>query len=630
MKEVVSRKGVACVPFYRDLYINLVRDIADRFGAPQKESRRDIEEILHRVQREGLSFLTKTLPRLGKELDRALAQGIPFAPLGLDKRRRSTIPKFFGWLFERVFDSSGLEKPDSEPLAVKALRELVYVVYKLEIPFTEVQANNVCQDFVVTDAALPTEIQLDDVLRHARNYVTNVFGSFDPYDIHPRHGPGAVSTGEKNHEKHVFRRLFTGIEQQYPFTEYFVWSLSHVVDRPDYLSGLKIEDTGTAKVVLVPKDSRGPRLISCEPLEYQWIQQGLGNAMRHHLERNRYTSRRVNFASQEVNRNLARLGSLTRKWVTLDMKEASDRVSLALVELLFADCPRLLACMKAARTPRTRLPNGDIVHMKKFAPMGSNLCFPVEAFVFHALAVGCLVNETYHKVRQCKPAYQWASYQSLLRRAARRVYVYGDDIICRDTDYRLLQEYFPKVGLKFNLDKCCTQGSFRESCGLDAYKGVDVTPLRLKCVINRRPKQAASSYCSLVAFSNAAAERGNRRVAELVAQRVEQDLGPLPVFPDRGLVPNRETKQHYGVLAWTHLCSRAKPLLRVEKIRWNSDLQRREVRVFQAVPLKISVWADDWCMVLRRWKSASEHDEPGTFALTRRVSLKRVWTPLPL
>lgn len=624
-----AKNSETCVEFYLDLYINLVRDIADRFSAPHKESRRDIEEIRHRVHREGLSFLTKALPRLGKALDRALSQGIPFAPPGFSKRPGCTIPKFLGWLFELVFDSSGREKPDSEPKAVKALRELVYLLYKLEIPFTEEQADTVCKQFSLTDAELPPIVE-DEVIRHARNFITNIFGSFDPTDISPRHGPGAVATGEKNHEKHVFKRLYAAIEQQYPFTEYFVWSLSHVFDRPDYLASLKPEDTGTAKVVLVPKDSRGPRLISCEPLEYQWIQQGLGNAIRQTIEKSPWTQGRVNFTSQEINRRLALEGSLTQKWVTLDMKEASDRVSLDLVRTLFAHVPRLLDCMIAARTPRTRLPNGDIVHMKKFAPMGSNLCFPVEAIVFHALAVGCLVNAEFHNISRVKSGYAWLAYRSLMKRMARRVYVYGDDIICRDTDNATLQQYFPKVGLMFNSDKCCTHGSFRESCGMDAYKGVDVTPLRVKRVICRRPQQDAKTYCSYVAFSNAMWERGHRRVAALVAQRIERDLGPLPEFPVRNLVLNRESSQHYGVLAWARPGSRANARIPGVRLRWNTKLHRLEVRVFKAGTSKIEVFSDDWCMILRRWKAFSEHDEPGTFALTRSVSLKRVWTPAPL
>lgn len=627
MKELEPLARQTCVEFYLDLYIGMVRDIADCLVAPHKESRRDIEEIRHRVSREGLGFLTKALPRLGKEIDRSLSQGIPFAPLGFDKKRSSTIPKLFGWLFERVFDSSGIEKPDSEPQAVKALRQLVYVLYKLEIPYTKEQADKVCKSFVETDASLPS-VKMDSVLHHARNFVTNVLGGFDPSAIHPKHGPGAVATGERNHEKHRFSRLYSGIEAEYPFTEYFVWSLSHVADNPDYVEGLESIETGTAKVVLVPKDSRGPRLISCEPLEYQWIQQGLGNAIRHHLENSHWTRGHVNFTDQEVNRRLAKRGSIDKRWVTLDMKEASDRVSLELVELLFGDCPRLLSCLKAARTSATKLPSGDIVALKKFAPMGSNLCFPIEALVFYALAVGCLVNKEIHRLDSVKPSRRWMAYRSLMKRSARRLFVYGDDIISRNEDYHLLLQYFPTVGLMFNVDKCCTHGSFRESCGFDAYKGVDVTPLRLKRVMSRRPKQDAVTYYSYVAFSNAAHERGWSRTAEFVAQRVERDLGTLPVLPVLPFVPNREFRQNYGVLAWSRFGSHVKSQPSGVKTRWNTDLHRFEVRALQAVPRKISVRSDDWCMVLRRVTSPSEHDEPGTFALTRRVTLKRVWTPV--
>jgi hypothetical protein len=627
MKRDPRPKGLICVEFYLDLYCRLVGDIANSFGAQhKKESELDIVVIRRRVHQEGLSFLTKALPKLGKAIDRSLGQGSLFAPQGFRKKPSSTIPKLFGWLFEQVFDSSGKELPDAAPQAVKALRQLVYVLYKLEIPFTQEQADNVCELFRRTDAELP-EVIPDEVIRHARNFVTNVLGSFDPYDISPRHGPGAVATGEKNHEKHRFSRLYESIEVVYPFSEYFVYGLSHLVDDPSYIKGLRTLQTGTAKVVLVPKDSRGPRLISCEPLEYQWVQQGLGNAIRATLESSTWTRGHVNFRDQETNRRLARAGSLTGKWVTLDMKEASDRVSVQLVKQLFADCPVLLDCLLATRTPETKLPNGDIVWMKKFAPMGSNLCFPIESLVFFALAVGCLVAKDMHHIARVKPDNRvWQAYASLMKRHASRVFVYGDDLIVRAHDYELLLQYFPKVGLMFNEDKCCTHGSFRESCGFDAYKGVDVTPLRLKRVWDRRPKRNAVVLASYVAFSNAAYERGYHQVSELVAQTVESKLGPIPVLPELDLIPNREYRQHYGVLAWIRPGSHVTRQPRGVQTRWNSSLQRYEVRSVQVVPRKISLSTSCWCMVLRRLTSPSEHDEPGTFALTHRVTLRCVWT----
>jgi hypothetical protein len=614
--------------FMTDLHERLIIDVAAQYGsAVKQESLRDIAVMRRRVASEGLSFLTKALPKLAKELDRALSQGVQFAPLGFKKKPNSTLPKFLGYMFELVFDPSGYELANSCPRAVRDLRQVLYLMYKLAVPHTQDQEEETLLGFAEVDAGLPTSIAEDDVIRHARNFITNVFGSFDPYDIVPKHGPGAVATGEKNHEKHRFSRLYKSIERVYPFTEYFIYNLTHHVDDPTYLRKLEVLEDGTAKVVLVPKDSRGPRIISCEPLEYQWMQGGLGSKISSHLEKCRWTKGHVNFTDQTINQRFALRGSKGPKWVTLDMKEASDRVSVALVSVLFRDCPALLDCLLALRTPRTRLPNGDVVTMKKFAPMGSSLCFPIESIVFMALGVGVILHERSKNANQGKPENAWMLYQHRMQSAARRLFVYGDDIIARSEDYAALLQYFPNVGLKFNADKCCTKGSFRESCGVDAYKGVDVTPLRIKRMWIPGRRQANETYLSFVSFSNEAHYRCLHQVASLVSDAVEEDLGILPTLwkePETASLDHTRS----SLLCWVRPDSEA---CVNDKIRWkfrfNRDLQRLEVNVHQAVARRVFARADDWSMVLRRHTTPTKLRDPLVFTLTRSVTLKRVWLP---
>jgi len=618
--------------FYTRLHERLIADVADSYASPaiKQESTRDIAVMRRRVRSEGLSFLTKALPKLAKELDRALSQGTKFAPRGFVTKPRSTNPKFLGWLFDLVFSDSGEELSSASPRAIRDLRQCLYFLYKLAVPYNEDQEQAMLLGFREVDSGLPDSIPSDDVICHARNFITNVFGLFCPYDIIPKHGPGSVATGEKNHEKHRFSRLYSSIEMEYPFSEYFHFSLGHLCDNPEHMGSLSSQTEGTAKVVLVPKDSRGPRIISAEPLEYQWIQGGLGGKISSHLEKHRLTAGHVNFTDQSINQRLAILGSTSKKWVTLDMKDASDRVPLALVKELFRDCPSLLRCLIAARTPNTRLPNGDVVAMKKFAPMGSNLCFPIESVVFFALGVGLYLRTRLARKPYVAIQHQHRYYSKLMWQATRRLFVYGDDIISLREDYPELLQYFPKVGLMFNTDKCCTQGSFRESCGVDAYKGVDVTPLRLKRLWMTGRNKAPATLCSYVAFSNAAYARGYLRVASDTSDAVSSVLGPLPVLPERALDLKSRTGCEYGVLAFVRHYSHANIDTTRWQVRFNPDLQRRECRMFQAVPRKVTVGSDDWRMVLRRFTSPSERDDPGVFALTRRITLKRVWHALPI
>ena len=589
--------------FYLSLYCDLYADIAERFGLAAKESRLEIGKIQRRVASEGLQFLTVTLPRLGKAIDTALSKGTLLTVEGFKKKPNTTTPKLFGWLISRIFTDSGAEKPEADPEALRGLRQLVYFLYKLEIPYNDSKTQKVLDSFVHTDSELlQLRIPESRITEVAKQFTASVFGTMDPHEIVPRHGPGAVATGERTCEKHRFSRIYAAIERVYPFTEYFTYGLSQVCDEYHEYDRLELLETGTAKVVLVPKDSRGPRVISCEPLEYQWIQQGLGRAIVARLEAHRLTRGFVNFTNQEINRELALEGSTSQEWVTLDMKDASDRVSNELVKSLFAYCPQLLEALQATRTTDTLLPDGREVHLNKFAPMGSCLCFPVEAFVFYALAVSTLVHCGHYS----------------LRKARKRVYVYGDDLIVRREDYAFLLQHLPLYGLMFNEVKCCTTGFFRESCGCDAYKGVDVTPIKLRSVWGHRRRIDIGVASSYVALSNAAFKRGYSRLAERVELLMVKTMGPLPVF----------SHEDNGGLGFVRpdACTHIQPY--PVKTRFNKALHRREVRVWQSVPSYEYADADDWSTVLRRITTPSEYTRPGTYAIPRRSRPKRGWAHL--
>jgi len=590
--------------FYLDLYCDLYTDIAERFGLAAKESRLEILKTRNRVGSEGLQFLTVTLPRLGKAVDTALSTNSPLLCLGFQKKPGTSIPKYLGWLISGVFDDSGFEKPEAKPEMLGALRQLVYFLYKLETVYDDEKTQRVVESFVQTDAELlQFRVPESIITENAVLYCTDVFSTMDPWDIVPRHGPGAVATGERACEKHRFSRIYSAIERIYPYTGYFVLGMGQVCDEYEKYKDLELMETGTAKVVLVPKDSRGPRLISCEPLEYQWIQQGLGRAIVSRLEAHRLTAGHVNFTDQTINRELALAASTSQEWVTLDMKEASDRVSLELVKKLFGGVPQLLDALLATRTTDTILPDGRKVHLNKFAPMGSCLCFPIEAFVFYALAVGVLMHCQHHSRRE----------------ARKRVYVYGDDLIVKREDYAFLLQHFPSYGLMFNDSKCCTAGFFRESCGCDAYKGVDVTPIKLRSVWSHRSRLDIGVISSYVALSNAFHKRGYLRVSKTIESLVTKVTGPLPIF----------SNENPGGLGWIRpdACTHVQPP--GVRTRWNNEYHRREVRTWQSRPTYEYADPDDWSTVLRRITTPDEYTNPGTYAVPRRSRPNRGWAHLP-
>lgn len=701
------------VSFYGTLFSRLHDDIAARLHVRDKTLTAEKRFIARRLKKEGLSFLTKTLPAYGKAVDLALSSETQLNIVGLKKAHGAALPKFLGWLLSCVFDHTGRERTMWDEYstwstltsaegpkrllpheALAYFRQLVYLVYKLRVPSDPDNDQAVIEEFAKTDAALQggynSNPKCADVLMHARRFTSSVFGTFDEMDIKPSHGPGSVATGERAEEKASFKRIYSSVERKYPFTEYFMFNLNHVVDKYPELQALEPSDQPTAKVVLVPKDSRGQRLISCEPLEIQWIQQGLARKMVAHLERHRLTAGHVNFTDQSINQRLALDGSaylsasfarsyytysthshesatapetewlpcvpLTHylsafnrgvglevnkptayrasftgdpvprrrvgQWVTLDMKEASDRVSLDLVKEVFALVPGLLEALVATRSTHTRLPSGAVIALKKFAPMGSALCFPVESFVFYALAVGTLIAHKHYTRRE----------------ACSRVYVYGDDLIVDKADYACLLATFPQFELKFNEGKCCTHGSFRESCGVEAYRGFDVTPVRLRTVWSDRRVNDPKVLLSYVSFGNEMVARGFHGVANYIWTKITHLYGFIPYTNQRQLATfykDRELDKVElacsGVMRYT---AETTPEVIMRnfgpcQFRWNSELHRLEVRSYGVRARKVPAPTDGYHELLRRYCSGASgggSKEPwGLYAVRHRSRLQRRW-----
>lgn len=435
-----------------------------------KTAARDQQCVRDRTQSEGMAFVTMTLPKLGKALERAIEVG-SFEPVPeFQKARGRTTPCFMGPFFQRIFDDTGtLVNHADGPMAVRVVRQVCYMLYKLEDDFDEAVIAQSLSDFRETDQELAKftgewsrEQRL--IITIGSNILRRIFAGFDSSDIRPRPGPGASASGTGAHERFEPLVKYPAVHDVYPYYDYFYVGRQHLFDRLRRYRELPVEKEGTSVVRLVPKDSRGPRIICMEPQEFMHLQQGLGDAMRRCIASHPLTRGQVNFTDQNVNRELARKASVDGLMATLDMKEASDRISRVLVAELCALLPDLRKRLLALSCTRTRLPDGSLMEHQKFAPMGSSLCFPVMSVVHFALAV----------------AVQHVATAQPVEALAKKTYVYGDDIIVQSSQARVLFEKFPLFGLRFNETKSFVDGPFRESCGLDAFKGECVTPQRFK------------------------------------------------------------------------------------------------------------------------------------------------------
>lgn len=509
------------------LHIAVVRDIALQTSTLLE---RDIQTINNRVSHEGISFLTKTLPAFGNAIFQAFQTGSFHGYPGFKKTKKSgCLPIFLFGLTSRLFSPETGEKVADDPLSAWGLRQICMFLYKYEFPHTEKQERDAICNMLTTDASLPDVQTLENelgsfeqsVLKLARSLLERLFFETDLKGITPRHGSGATEEGGiQQHEKFRFRNFSGILGVYYPQAEYTSPSLHRSLFNRDEGSPSCIGSAAeVARISAVPKDSRKPRIISAEPKERMWIQQGQMKALIDTIEHGLLTKGHVNFSDQTVNGALALLASAKGHLATLDMEAASDRVSLALALLVLpAWIIMPLLASRSTHTEATYNLGPDVLitirqELRKFAPMGSAVCFPVESIIFWALGVATVIR----------------SFDLEAKDVANQFYVYGDDIICPVEWTEVIMSTFEKFYLRFNREKSFSSGPFRESCGVDAFAGENITPIRLK---KRRPngKRDVSALTGWVDTSNLLFEAGLWQASDFMKSHVERILGYLPIL----------------------------------------------------------------------------------------------------
>lgn len=582
----------------------------------------DCNTFVVRSTNEGLSFLTSGLPSIGKALDRFHATNVWQSPSGFESEvcdlrildedelyffnDSFTLPTFL-----QVAIKSALS---GNSTAVDCVRQMSYLFYKLEVTFDEALIKQQLDQFVDTDRLLGdiifdnTDRIKDRLIKRMRGLICRILSNEDPLDISPSHGSGVTACQTPNSDKYHRLRYYKKLDDVFCYSEYFFFSPTHLVDELDKLEASAPSEP-QARVCLVPKDSRGPRIISCEPAELMYIQQGLMRKMYEIIEHHTLTRGSINFLDQNVNRSMAQLGSVTNTLATLDLSDASDRVSLNLVRAVFP--LNWVEALEASRSETTLLPDGRVIQLNKFAPMGSSCCFPVEALVFWACAVAAISEYN----ANCIPS------KDIFGGAL----VYGDDIIVDSAYATVVIESLESIGLLVNRHKSFLKGPFRESCGGDYYKGVDVTPVRLKKYLGT----SGTTFQTTADFFNNLVEKFGYDVAYEAIAHQERSLGYT--YP-RTLLDLPGSIRYFPGASNDVFFKR----------RWNSALQRYEHRILSMASNVKQRHPPNWGELLRKqltkriverpdryqnWLAiANSHTEPGQYVDTHSVVHKWVWT----
>lgn len=592
---------------------------------------RDLLTVQQRFENEGYGFLTVSLQALGDALVRGLSTGLFACPTGFKTIRKGALPRLFSGLLCKVFEpETGKLREDADLGVIKALYGAIRLMKKTQLsPENEALLHKKAVDGFFQDDETARMVVIPD--RHAHHLgrvsklLLNSLKQKEAQHALYRHGPGGVEEGYTANQKWraVSRLLTTGSFDGADFglevqaQHHNTWAQQDRKDRGEHVlphrRALRPGEVGggdighrshnlapaplfgqrprgaTARLITVLKNSTSRRTITVEPVLKQFIQQGLKSQLRRAIEECRILSASIAITDQSKNQVLALEGSKTDDWATIDLKSASDLLSVKLVEIVFGHHGQFFDHMMDCRSSSVYSDLTEAKDLGKFAGMGNALTFPVQSVCFAAVSIAAI-----HDAWGIAPSY-WSC-----RRASRHIRVYGDDIIISRGYAHQVVDWLQKVGLKVNLKKSFLEGNFKESCGVDGFRGVDITPLYLK----HRPDDNStdpSVIAGLVSLSNHMWLEGLYKASTILANEVERRLGRrLPLV-------SRES----GSLGWWS---------RIDSSNVHKWCKRRHqflVRASGLSPVKRKDIVDGYAALLKYFCTSERHTEDRPSLATR-------------
>lgn len=541
--------------------VELWRYVADETATwCHTSTRLDFKTVESRSKSEGVSFLTITLPTFCKDFERSLDEGFIDSSSfrAFARGKGGAIPAFLQGMTSQVFDRySGrlLDEPSVD--CIQAVRQLTLMFGKVEIECTDARKRAALREFIECEQEVRdgNEVLSMEALNELTAMSHLLFGNildrverkFLTFELLPKHGPGATADRLRGNSKYEMREWPVRLNHSFPYEDYALPSprflqefygeekavvldedlgeLSWPVDRVNFL------EPGAerpSEVILVPKTLKKPRIIAKEPTAMQYAQQSLLREFVDCLESykidNPYFGTNINricgmigFRDQTPNQDLAREGSLFGNLATLDLSEASDRVSNLHVMALLSRTPQLLVAVQDCRSTKANVPGHGVIPLAKFASMGSALTFPMEAMVFLTI-VFLGIQSKLNRTLTVKDILSFTG----------KVRVYGDDIIVPVEYVSSVLNSLALFGYKVNHNKSFWNGSFRESCGKEFYAGADVSIVRVRKELPSS-RRDVSEIISLVSFRNLLHQKGYRKALEPIDELVGKLLPHYPL-----------------------------------------------------------------------------------------------------
>jgi hypothetical protein len=250
----------------------------------------------------------------------------------------------------------------------------------------------------------------------------------------------------------------------------------------------------------VPKDVRESRTIAVEPSLNMYFQLGLGAI----LEKRINAFFGIDLRTQQFwNREAARVGSKVAmlnsdyrprggpiNWVsslaTIDLRSASDSLGLRLLE--WALPPDFFALLRRLRSPVATVSDLTSVELNMVSTMGNGFTFPLETLIFSGVVVAAIKS---FGVTPIRPYSRLGSptpgvLKSFPQGEPGDWGVFGDDIVCHSEVAPRVLRLLSLLGFEVNSNKSFFEGTFRESCGCDFYRGHDIRAFYVKSALTSR------------------------------------------------------------------------------------------------------------------------------------------------
>jgi len=485
----------------------------------------DYDLVERRVEHQGLPFLTIDLPDFGKSFERWIDQSQVCLADTPKFRSSRGLPLFLRGFLMQVFDFENgalLLEPNVD--AILAVRQLCGVYGKLFLQASPDRTKQAMTQYINTDHEVREweyEWHSDENLAFSRIAMLLFDRVFDRVNsdvahgtLVPKHGPGSTADGLLGNEK--YHAHWTWRLEEYFSSDLFLLPNPRFWKILEDTEFKNPEDELPVKVISVPKTAKTPRIIAMEPVCMQYAQQALSKSIVKGLDEDYILKRFLRLDRQEVNQLLAREGSITGSLATLDLSEASDRVSNELVRSLTGRWQHLDGAIQACRSRQAivRLGDEDItVSLAKFASMGSALTFPLETIIFLIIALVGIEKSLGKRLRVAD-----------LFQLTGKVAVYGDDIIVPTDHVGSVVHALGSFGFKVNSQKSFWTGRFRESCGKDYYGGIDVSYVKMRQMWPD-DRRNVEEVVALVSFFNQCKDAHYTDTTDFLRRKISKLLG---------------------------------------------------------------------------------------------------------